>query len=92
MTTTPTPHAIADELRAHIAAEYLAGEDASDLTDDFDLVASGVIDSLGLVRLVSHIVTAYQVPVDDLEIKPEHFRNIAAITELIVRHSAPAAA
>ncbi|SNX62492.1 acyl carrier protein [Streptomyces sp. TLI_55] len=92
MTTTPTPHVIADELRAHIAAEYLAGEDASDLTDDFDLIASGVIDSLGLVRLVSHIVTAYQVPVDDLELKPEHFRSITAITELIVRHSAPAAA
>ncbi|WP_329337051.1 phosphopantetheine-binding protein [Streptomyces sp. NBC_00663] len=86
------PHATADELRAHIAAEYLAGEDASDLTDDFDLIAAGVIDSLGLVRLVSHIVTAYQVPVDDLEIRPEHFRSIAAITELIVRHAEPAPA
>lgn len=87
-----TPRAIADELRAHIAAEYLAGEDASDLTDDFDLIAAGVIDSLGLVRLVSHIVTAYHVPVDDLDIRPEHFRSIAAITELIVRHAAPTAA
>ncbi|MFJ3235186.1 acyl carrier protein [Streptomyces sp. NPDC086787] len=87
-----TPNEIADDVRDHIAAEYLAGEDAADLTDDYDLIGSGVIDSLGLVRLVSHIVTAYQVPLDDLEIRPDDFRTIAAITDLIVRHSAPAAA
>lgn len=82
----------ADEIRAYIAAEFLAGEDVSDLTDDYDLAAAGVIDSLGLVRLVSHIATAYRVPVDDIDIAPDDFRTIAAITELIRRHAKPVAA
>ncbi|MDN3026457.1 phosphopantetheine-binding protein [Streptomyces sp. S.PB5] len=82
-----TAQQTADELRAFIAAEFLDGEDASELTDDYDIAASGVIDSLGLVRLVSHIATTYQVPMDGIDIKPENFRTIAAITELIGRHS-----
>ncbi|MFF3850079.1 acyl carrier protein [Streptomyces sp. NPDC002328] len=87
-----TAQETADEIRGFIAAEFLAGEDASDLTDDFDIVASGVIDSLGLVRLVSHIATAYSVPMDGLTIKPDDFRTIAAITELIGAHSESVAA
>ncbi|WP_037682670.1 acyl carrier protein [Streptomyces griseus] len=87
-----TAQDIADEIRAFIAAEFLAGEDASDLTDDYDIVASGVIDSLGLVRLVSHIATAYRVPVDGIDITPDNFRTIAAITDLIGEHSEPVAA
>ncbi|MET8574072.1 phosphopantetheine-binding protein [Streptomyces sp. NPDC005012] len=82
----------ADEIRAYIAAEFLAGEDVSELTDDYDLAAAGVIDSLGLVRLVSHIATAYRVPMDDIDIAPDDFRTIAAITELIRRHAKPVAA
>lgn len=82
-----TAQETANEIRAFIAAEFLAGEDASDLTDDYDIVASGVIDSLGLVRLVSHIATAYQVPMDGMAIKPDDFRTIAAIAELIGTHS-----
>ncbi|MEU6159095.1 phosphopantetheine-binding protein [Streptomyces sp. NPDC047130] len=82
----------ADEIRAYIAAEFLAGEDVSELTDDYDLAAAGVIDSLGLVRLVSHIATAYRVPMDDIDIAPDDFRTIAAITGLIRRHAKPVAA
>jgi acyl carrier protein len=84
--------ATANEIRDFIATEFLAGEDASDLTDDFDIVASGVIDSLGLVRLVSHIATAYRLPLDGMAITPDDFRTIAAITELIDAHSASVAA
>ncbi|MGW0928110.1 acyl carrier protein [Streptomyces sp. NPDC002644] len=82
----------ADEIRAYIAAEFLAGEDVSDLTDDYDLAAAGVIDSLGLVRLVSHIATAYRVPMDEIDIAPDDFRTIASITGLIRRHAGPVAA
>ncbi|WP_424213372.1 acyl carrier protein [Streptomyces sp. BI20] len=80
---------LATQIRQYIVDEFLAGEDSSDLTEDYDLVSNGVIDSLGLVRLVSHIASEYQVPLEDIEIGPDNFRNLTAITTL-VRENAPA--
>jgi acyl carrier protein len=83
---------IAAEIRAYVVAEYLAGEDASDLTGDYALIDSGVIDSLGLIRLISHLTETYQVSFDDIEFGPENFRSLDAIVDLVRTHSAAAAA
>ncbi|MCT4352598.1 acyl carrier protein [Streptomyces sp. Je 1-79] len=80
------------EIRAYLVTEYLAGEDSSDLTDDYDLISSGVIDSLGLVRMISHIAARYGVPVDDIEFGPDDFRTLTAITRLIHAHTPAEAA
>lgn len=79
------------EIRDYLVTEFLAGEDSSDLTDDYELIDSGVIDSLGLVRMISHIASRYGLPVDDIDFGPDDFRTLAAITRLI-RENAPAAA
>lgn len=58
-----------DPIRAYIVNEFLAGEDAEDLTDDFDLIESTVVNSLGLVRLISWISETYSIPVDDIPLE-----------------------
>ncbi|MFB6719183.1 acyl carrier protein [Kribbella sp. NPDC056345] len=78
---------IAAEIRAYVVAEYLAGEDTSDLTGDYALIDAGVIDSLGLIRLISHLTETYQVSFDDIEFGPENFRSLDAIVALIETHS-----
>ena len=78
---------IAAEIRAYVVAEYLAGEDTADLTGDYALVESGVIDSLGLIRLISHLTETYQVSFDDIEFGPDNFRSLDAIVALIETHS-----
>ena len=75
--------ALTDEIRSYIVTEFLDGEDSADLTEDFDLIDSGVVDSLRLVRVISHISRAYAIPVDDIPIAPENFRSIAAICTFI---------
>ncbi|MER5863254.1 phosphopantetheine-binding protein [Kitasatospora sp. NPDC002040] len=77
---------IAGEIRAYVAAEFLAGEDTADLTGDYDLIDSGVIDSLGLVRLLSHVTHVYQLPVDEIEFGPDNFRTVDAIVALVEDH------
>ncbi|NDZ81022.1 acyl carrier protein [Streptomyces sp. SID10853] len=81
---------IAHEIRAYVVAEFLAGEDTSDLTGDYDLIDSGVIDSLGLVRLLSHITQRYEVPLDSIEFAPDHFRTLDAVVAVITTHSTAA--
>ncbi|MEU4494529.1 phosphopantetheine-binding protein [Streptomyces sp. NBC_00210] len=75
--------ALADEIRGYVVTELLDGEDTADLTLDFDLIESGVVDSLRLVRVISHISRTYEIPVDDIPIAPDNFRSIGAICAFI---------
>ncbi|MEU6929734.1 MULTISPECIES: phosphopantetheine-binding protein [unclassified Streptomyces] len=81
---------IAGEIRAHLLTQYLKGEDitAEDLPGDYELIESGVVDSLGLVKLIQHIANTYGVPIDDIEIGPDNFRTIDAITKTITDNTA----
>ncbi|MEV7659788.1 acyl carrier protein [Streptomyces anulatus] len=79
-----------DPIRAYIVSEFLAGEDAEDLTDDFDLIESTVVNSLGLVRLISWISETYSIPVDDIPLEPAAYRTLADIRDFVGR-AAPAA-
>ena len=71
------------QIRDYIVSEFLSGEDVPDLTDDFDLIENGVVDSLGLVRLISHISKTYAIPVDDIPLEPSNFRDIERICAFI---------
>ncbi len=82
--------AVNDPIRAYIVQEFLAGEDAEDLTDDFDLIESTVVNSLGLVRLISWISETYRIPVDDIPLEPAAYRTLADIRGFVGR-AAPAA-
>lgn len=82
---------LTDEIRGYVVAEFLDGEDPADLTTEFDLIDSGIVDSLGLVRIVSHLSRAYAIPIDDIPLKPEYFRSIDAIAGF-VEHAHRAAA
>ncbi|MFJ4677908.1 MULTISPECIES: phosphopantetheine-binding protein [unclassified Kitasatospora] len=84
--------AIAAEVRAYIVDQFLAGEDVSDLTGHYDLLDSGVIDSLGLVKMLGHLTSAYRLPVDDIDFGPDDFRTIDAIVAMIADHRPAAAA
>lgn len=83
---------VAGEIRAYLVAQFLAGEDTSDLTGDYALIESGVIDSLGLIRLISHLTETYAVSFDDIELGPDNFRTLDAIVDLITTHSTADAA
>lgn len=74
---------LTDEIRSYVVAEFLDGEDTADLTTEFNLIDNGIVDSLGLVRVVSHLSRTYSIPVDDIPLKPEHFRSIGAIAAFV---------
>ncbi|MFD3542026.1 acyl carrier protein [Streptomyces sp. NPDC058662] len=71
------------EIRTYVVNEFLDGEDSAELTAEFDLIESGIVDSLGLVRVISHVSRTYSIPVDDIPIVPDNFRSIAAICDVI---------
>jgi acyl carrier protein len=70
-------------IKEFVVAEYLPDTPPDELEADYDLFRNGVINSLGLLRLIVWVKDRFDIPVDDLDIVPENFRSVAAIREFI---------
>jgi acyl carrier protein len=81
-----------DTIKQFVIDEFLPDVTGADLTTDYDLVATGVIDSLGLLKLIAWLEERFELPIDDLELDPDSFRTIDAIDAFIARAQQPAAA
>ena len=71
------------ELRRMIEENFLYLYPGVEVGDGDDLLALGVLDSLGFVELVEHVQTSYGITVADIEITEENFGSIAAIADYV---------
>jgi len=74
-----------EAVRDFLIAQNRWHEPREQLTDDYPLLQNGVIDSLGLFRLVSFLEDTYGLRVDDRELVPAHFSTVSAIADFIER-------
>lgn len=80
----------APEIKRFVVAQFADDVTVDDLADDFDLLDNGVIDSLGLLRLIAWLGDRYSIPVDDIDIEPDNFRTIDAMAAFVAQHRAAA--
>jgi acyl carrier protein len=78
---------VANQLAEYIRCNISPIEKASIDVED-DLLAEGLIDSLGIVQLLEFISENFAVNVDADEIQPENFATVRAIETLIVKKRA----
>ena len=62
---------------ANVPAEGLSG-------DDQDLIAEGIIDSFGLLGLVTHLEATLCLRIDASDIDPGNFNTVAKIVKMLV--------
>lgn len=74
---------INSELKNYILAEFLPGEDASNLNDETALIASGILDSLATLRFVVFLEEKYSISIAPHETQEEYLGTIANIVALI---------
>ena len=55
--------------------------------DSFDFYKAGIMDSLGLVDLISEIETTFQVKVDFEEMDPEKFTIIGSFSDYVAKNA-----
>jgi acyl carrier protein len=55
-----------------------------ELADDDPLVELGVLDSLGILELVTFLEEHFGIRVDDQEMVPEHFGTLQRIEDFIL--------
>jgi acyl carrier protein len=78
-------------IKRFVLDEFLPDLAEDQLETDYDLVAGGVIDSLGLLKLIAWLEQHFGVAIDDVELDPDSFRTIDAI-DAFVASAVPAAA
>ena len=73
---------ISDRIRGFISTELMFEDSTATLTDETPLL-EGVIDSLGLMQMISFIEEEFDVAIDDAEVTASNFRTVADIERLV---------
>ena len=76
---------VGKEIRAYVEDNFLYMSPGTELDNGDDLLALGIIDSLGFVELVEEVQTRYGLSVEDVEITEENFGSIDAIARFVER-------
>jgi acyl carrier protein len=70
-------------IKQFIVEEFLPDSDASNIEDDLDLIESGIVDSLGVLKIVAAIENELDISIEPEFLQPEYYRTPAAIEALI---------
>ena len=74
---------LAAELEVFVVEELALGHGRQSVGRDEDLLAAGIVDSLGVTQLVTYLEERFGIRVTDEELTPANFRSIAAIEAFI---------
>ena len=73
------------EIRDFIVDNFLYGQDDNKLGNDVSFLSSGIIDSAGVLELVSFIEDEYGISVEDEELIPENLDSIQKLSDFVNR-------
>lgn len=74
---------IEKDLRQFVVETFLFGTDDSELTNQDSFIDKGLIDSMGILNLVSYVESTYRIQVADSELVPEIWDSISTIADFI---------
>jgi acyl carrier protein len=70
---------------AFIVQNFLFGNQAEAPTAEASFMATGLIDSTGVLELVAHLEASYGIAVADDELVPANLDSVASIAAFVVR-------
>jgi acyl carrier protein len=81
-----------DEIRSFVIQELdeqlrALGNDPEALPDDFDLHESGVIDSLGILELITALEERFSLEIDYEELDPEELTKVGPFARYVSAQS-----
>jgi len=74
---------IKNEVRQFLLDNYMMGGSEDDIGDDVSFLDLGIIDSTGVLELVSHLEQTYEVQVGDHEMIPENLDSLNKIQSFL---------
>ncbi len=78
------------EIRKFVVDNFLFGQDDSRLGDGDSFLEHGIIDSTGVLELVSFLETRFGMKIADAELLPENLDSIDGLAGFVRRKAAAA--
>ncbi len=75
-----------EQIREFILQNLAQGKGVTQLTDDESLMQNGVVDSLGIFRLVAFLENAFRLRISDEEITHDNFQSVDTIERFVNAH------
>ena len=82
------PEAIEKDVRRFITDNFPLGGSGHELAGSDSLLEVGVIDSVGVLELIEHVESTYDLQIPDADVLPENLDSIDAIARYVVRRRA----
>jgi len=79
---------VSDAVRSYILENYLFTDDASALDNSESFMEKGIVDSTGMMEVISFLEEEFSIAVEDDEMVPENLDSVNAITGYIERKRA----
>jgi acyl carrier protein len=79
---------VQDRIRSFILEKFPLARKRG-ITDADPLLESGIVDSMGVLELVTFVEQEFGVKVSDEELVPENFQSIRLLAEFVVAKSPP---
>jgi acyl carrier protein len=75
---------VTQKIKEHITQEFLYDRPEIVLDNDFSLIENGIIDSMGIFRLISFLEEQFAVTLEPDEVLLENFENLNSITAFVL--------
>jgi acyl carrier protein len=74
---------IVENLEKFLLTEIATGSGKKLLDPDEDLLEHGMLDSMGIMKLIVYIEETFAITVEDVEIIPENFQNLNSMVAFV---------
>ena len=72
-------------IRDYVTTELLYDRDASTLGDEDSLLGPGLLDSVGILRLVAWLEEEFGIRIPDEDVVPDHVESVRRLADLVRR-------
>jgi acyl carrier protein len=76
---------IESKIKEYIATNLLFSPEGFNYPDNASFLKEGIIDSIGVMELVSFVQTTFKIDVDQAEVTPDNFDSVVRLAAFVRR-------
>ena len=70
-------------LKTYILEEFLPDEDEEDLTSDIELISTGILDSISVIKVVAYLEATFEIEVKAHEASIDNMNTIESMASMV---------
>jgi acyl carrier protein len=75
---------VKDKIREYVLEEFAKAKGVNQISDQDALTSTGIIDSMGIFRIVAFLEDTFKVRIGDEEITQDNLETVDAIEQLVL--------